>query len=180
MGHFSVSVIGKDRPGIVASVTRVLFELGFNIEDSACTILGGQFAMILIVFHESFQEGVDFERSFEDLRNVGLTISVTSVKEGEITHERSFTGKPFILSVYGADRPGIVFRVSDELASRKVNITDLHTQLVGTKERPIYVMLLEVDIPDSVDMEEFRGVLEEVKRDLSVNITLKPIETMEL
>jgi hypothetical protein len=41
-------------------------------------------------------------------------------------------------------------------------------------------MLLEVDIPASVDMEEFRGILEEVKKDLSVNVTLKPIETMEL
>lgn len=180
MGHFSVSVIGKDRPGIVSSVSEVLFNLGCNIEDSSCSILGGQFAMILIVWHDVYSATDEFEKAFIPLRQVGLTVSVNALKEGEVTHEKGFTGKPYILSVYGADRPGIVYRVSSELAERKVNITDLNTQLVGTKERPIYVMLLEVDIPDSVDMEEFRGVLEEVKKDLSVNITLKPIETMEL
>ena len=51
MGHFSLSVVGRDRPGIVAEVSRVLFELGCNIEDSTCTILSGQFAMILVIAH---------------------------------------------------------------------------------------------------------------------------------
>jgi glycine cleavage system transcriptional repressor len=180
MGHFSVSVIGKDRPGIVASVSEVLYKLGCNIEDSSCSILGGQFAMILIVWHDIHNTVEEFERAFKPLKDVGLTITVNFLKEGEVSHERGFTGKPHILSVYGADRPGIVYRVSSELAQRKINITDLNTQLVGSKERPIYVMLLEVDIPESVDMEEFRGTLEEVKEDLSVNVTLKPIETMEL
>ena len=39
MGQFALSVVGRDRPGIVAEVSRVLFELGCNIEDSTCTIL---------------------------------------------------------------------------------------------------------------------------------------------
>ncbi|NIO16364.1 MAG: amino acid-binding protein [Deltaproteobacteria bacterium] len=180
MGHFSISVIGKDRPGIVASVSEVLYKLGCNLEDSSCSILGGQFAMIVIFWHDEYTTTDEFVKAFQPLIKAGLTITVNTVKEGDISHEKGFTGKPFILSVYGADRPGIVYRVSSELAQRKVNITDLNTQLVGTKERPIYVMLLEIDIPDSVDMEEFQGVLEEVKKDLNVNVTLKPIETMEL
>ncbi len=180
MGHFSVSVIGKDRPGIVASVSKVLYELGCNIEDSSCTILAGQFAMILIVFHEKFNTTEEFEKAFAQLKLEGLTISVTTVRDEDVCHERGYKGHPYILSVYGADRPGIVYRVSTELAARRVNITDLHTHLVGEKERPIYVMIMEIDIPEEVDMDELQGVLEEVKKDLNVNITLKPIETMEL
>jgi len=180
MGHFSVSVVGKDRPGIVAEVSRILFELGCNIEDSSCTILAGQFAMILIVWHEAIDTDGEFTRAFEEVKEGGLTVSVTPVVDTDVSHEKGFTGKPHILSVYGADRPGIVFTVSRELAGRRVNITDLNTQLVGSKERPIYVMLLEIDIPKDLDMEEFQGVLEEIKKELSVNITLKPIEMMEL
>lgn len=180
MGHFSVSVVGKDRPGIVASVSRVLYELGCNIEDSSCTILAGQFAMILIVFHDAFESTEEFEKAFAPLRQEGLRIVVNPVKDEDVSHEKGFKGHPYIISVYGADRPGIVYRVSRELAERKVNITDLHTHLVGEKERPIYVMIMEVDIPEELDMDELMGVLEEVKKDLNVNITVKPIETMEL
>ena len=64
MGHFSVSVVGKDRPGIVAEVSRILFEQGCNIEDSTCTILSGQFAMILVVFHERLKEVAEVNPSF--------------------------------------------------------------------------------------------------------------------
>lgn len=180
MGHFSVSVVGKDRPGIVAEVSRILFELGCNIEDSSCTILAGQFAMILIVWHELIHTSEEFDVAFGDVKDQGLTVAVTPVVDIDVNHEKGFKGKPFILSVYGADRPGIVYTVSKHLAERRVNITDLNTQLVGSKERPIYVMLLEIDVPKSLDMEEFQGVLEEIRKELSVNITLKPIEMMEL
>src|SRR5512144_1513233 len=50
--HYAVTIIGKDRPGIVAGATEVLYRLGCNIEDSSCTMLGGEFAMILIISHD--------------------------------------------------------------------------------------------------------------------------------
>ena len=82
--------------------------------------------------------------------------------------------------MYGADRPGIVYTVARELAQRKVNITDLNTQVVGSKERPVYVMVMEVDIPESVDMKELNGVFDRVKKELGVSISVRPIETLEL
>ncbi|MGZ9265129.1 MAG: glycine cleavage system protein R [Candidatus Deferrimicrobiaceae bacterium] len=181
MGHFSVSVMGKDRPGIVAEVSRILYELGFNIEDSTCTILSGQFAMILVVFHEKLQSATEVSPSFDEVRReMGLQVTVYSLKAEEVVHEKSFAGHPHIISVYGADRPGIVFTVARELAQRRVNITDLNTQVVGSKERPVYVMVMEVDIPESVDMKELNGVFDRVKKELSVSISVRPIETLEL
>src|SRR5436305_11297048 len=49
MTYFAVTAVGADRPGIVAAVSKVFVEHGCNIEDSAMTILRGQFAMMLIV-----------------------------------------------------------------------------------------------------------------------------------
>src|SRR4030042_3150529 len=83
-GYFSVSVMGKDRPGIVAEVSRILYELGFNIEDSTCTILSGQFAMILVVFHEKLQSASEVSPSFDEVRReMGLLATVHSLKAEE-------------------------------------------------------------------------------------------------
>ncbi len=49
MPYFALTIIGRDRPGIVSQVTEILFQQGFNIADSSCSILGGQFSMILII-----------------------------------------------------------------------------------------------------------------------------------
>ena len=51
MNHFALTIVGRDRAGIVSQVTKILFDLGCNIADSSCSILGGQFAMILILGH---------------------------------------------------------------------------------------------------------------------------------
>lgn len=181
MGHFSVSVMGKDRPGIVAEVSRILYELGCNIEDSTCTILSGQFAMILVVFHEKPMTTAEMNPSFDDVRrNMGLQVTIHPLKADEVVHDKSFTGRPHIISVYGADRPGIVYSVARELALRKVNITDLNTQVVGSKERPVYVMVLEVDLPEGIDMKELDAVFDGIKKELGVSISVRPIETLEL
>ncbi len=67
-----------------------------------------------------------------------------------------------------------------ELAQRKINITDLNTQVVGSKERPVYVMVLEVDIPEGVDLKELDAVFGRVKKEIGVSISMRPIETLEL
>jgi glycine cleavage system transcriptional repressor len=181
MGHFSVSVMGKDRPGIVAEVSRILYELGCNIEDSTCTILSGQFAMILVVFHEKYRTTGEMNPSFDDVRQkMGLQVTIHALKADEVVHDKSFTGRPHIISVYGADRPGIVYSVARELARRKVNITDLNTQVVGSKERPVYVMVLEVDLPEGIDVKDLGVVFDGIKKELGVSISVRPIETLEL
>src|SRR4030042_1848044 len=94
-GYFWGSVMGKDRPGIGAEVSRILYELGFNIEDSTCTILSGQFAMILVVFHEKLQSASEVSPSFDEVRReMGLLVTVHSLKAEEAVHEKAFAGHP--------------------------------------------------------------------------------------
>ncbi len=181
MGHFSLSVVGKDRPGIVAEVSRVLFELGCNIADSTCTILSGQFAMILVIGHTEIASVSGIDPAFDPVRKkMGLTISLHALNDEEVSREKGFTGRPHVLSVYGADRPGIVYSVARVLASHDVNVTDLNTQVVGAKDRPVYVMVLEVDIPESLDLKELDREFDKIRKDLSISISMRPIESVEL
>ncbi len=181
MGQFALSVVGRDRPGIVAEVSRVLFELGCNIQDSTCTILSGQFAMILVISNPKYSAAAEIDTCFDTLRkNMGLTVSLHALKDEEISREKGFEGRPHILSVYGADRPGIVYSVARELARLQVNVTDLNTQVVGAGDLPVYVMLLEVDIPAGVDVKELEREFDKIRKELSVSITVRPIESLEL
>src|SRR4029077_1955884 len=77
----------------------------------------------------------------------------------------------FLISVYGTDHPGIVYRVTEALARHKASITDLQTKVTGAK--PVYVMLLEVQVPDSADVDDLRTELDQLRQDLKVEITLQ-------
>ena len=135
--HFAVTIISKDRPGIVADTTEALFRLGCNIEDSSCTMLGGDFAMILIVSHEKPFTKANLTDEFKLLHErTGLVSYVRTLAEDEICPSEE-KGELCLVSVYGSDQPGIVYRVTKELANRKINITDLNTRLIGSKEDPV-------------------------------------------
>jgi glycine cleavage system transcriptional repressor len=178
--HFAVTIISKDRPGIVADTTEVLYRLGCNIEDSSCTMLGGDFALILIVSHEKPFTKARLADEFRALHErTGLAANVRALSEGEVCR-REEPGELCIISVYGSDQPGIVYRVTRELADRQVNITDLNTRLIGTKEEPVYVLMLEAILPDGMGVDDATALLENLKKELNVEIGVRSITPVTL
>jgi glycine cleavage system transcriptional repressor len=82
MNHFALTIVGRDRAGIVSQVTKILFDLGCNIADSSCSILGGQFAMILILGHPEFTDRESFGEAFKPLEESDLSVSLRVLKPG--------------------------------------------------------------------------------------------------
>jgi glycine cleavage system transcriptional repressor len=179
MQHFALTIIGRDRPGIVSQVTEALYRLGCNIADSSCSILGGQFAMILIIAHPDFSDKESFDDAFIALEESGLSVFVRTLKPGGEKHLKN-EGEICMISVYGADKPGIVYRVSKELGERKINITDLNTKLVGSDERPVYVMMLEAILPEGMESDEVDLIMDDIKTELNVDISVRTITPVEL
>lgn len=175
-----ITAVGKDQSGIVAGVSKVLFDAGCNLEDSSMTILEGEFAIILIV---SLPEGLSLEtldHRFNEVRdNLHLTVFLKSLTQEEIQKD-SHAGKPYMISVYGGDKPGIVYRVTDYLAREKINITDVSTKRISGQEGSVYMMMLEVELPQGVDEVNLKRGLEELGRGISITITLHSIETNTL
>lgn len=179
MSHFALTVVGRDRPGIVSEVTEILFRLGCNIADSSCSILGGQFAMILILSHPEFSSREDFGEAFAPLEANNLSVLLRTLKPGGEKRPDLY-GEICMISVYGADKPGIVFRVAKILGDHQVNITDLNTKLIGSEERPVYVMMIEAVLPEGRSIEEIEDWMESVKRELEVDISVRSITPVEL
>ena len=175
LAHFAVTIIGKDRTGIVADTSEVLYKLGCNVEDSSCTMLGGEFAMILIVSHEKPFSKKKLEGEFAaKYGDNGLSAFIRTLKDDEVCY-RGPEGELCLISVYGSDKPGIVYRVTRELADRGVSIADLNTKLIGSPKDPVYVLVLEAALPAGMSVEDATALLENLKKELSVEISVRLI-----
>lgn len=177
---FAVSVVGADRPGIVAAITEVLFRLGCNISDSSSTMLAGQFATILIVTHtKPFSKEQLEEELGKVCKEMEMTLSVRQLNNGEARRGET-KGEICQVTVYGADQPGIVYHVTSALAAHQVNIMDLQTKLAGTDTEPVYIMMLEAALPDNLVPVDLEKLLAQIKTDLQVEIGVRLITPVEL
>jgi glycine cleavage system transcriptional repressor len=170
MAELAVTAIGADRPGIIARVTRVLLEHGGNLEDSTMTILRGHFAIMLLVRTDADPVALESELA-DATADLGLVVTVRPVGEGAQSAPATH-----VLSVYGSDRPGIVHAVTQVLADRAVNVTDLETRVLGG-EKPVYAMMLEVALPPGDTEDALAAAVSRGAPDVEVSIHPLDVET---
>jgi glycine cleavage system transcriptional repressor len=167
MNELAITVIGRDRPGIVADVTEVLARLGANLTDSTMTRLRGHFAMTLVCVGPAAAE---VEAALAPLSGGGQLLTTVRKIDGEA--ESVPAGEPYLVAVHGADRLGIVAAVTRVLTEQGGNVTDLTTRLTG----PLYVVVAEVDLPPGA-ADSLAASLAEVAAGLDVEVTLRRAES---
>jgi glycine cleavage system transcriptional repressor len=167
MDELAITVIGHDRPGIVADVAGTLAELGVNLTDSTMTRLRGHFAMTLVCTGEVAAETV--EAALLPMCADGSLLA--TVRQVRPDADVPPAGMPYLVSLHGADRLGIVAAVARVLAGVGGNITDLSTRLVG----PLYTLVAEVDLPADA-IGRVAGELADVAAELGVEVSLRPGE----
>ena len=171
-----VTALGKDRPGIVAGVTKILYQLGCNLEDSAMTRLEEEFAIMLIFSSPPRVGDEQLRRAFRPLEHqLHLVVHLKPLTKAETGTPRK-RGQAYLISVYGADRRGIVFHVSDALAKARVNITDVHTHRSAAGGPALYLTLLEVELPPKRPAASLEAALKRVAKRLGVEVSLRPSE----
>jgi len=170
--NLAVTAVGRDRPGIVAAITGVLLEFDGNVDDSQMSILHGQFAVMLIV---SVPGESDLDAISKRLNEVGTELGLGGITVSEVSGLDRGPGPTHVLTVYGADRPGIVHDVAALLAAHDVNITDLRTRRTGSQDSPLYTMMVEVSVPASATGLE--QALDGLAGEKSVEAHLAELET---
>src|SRR4051812_48547683 len=150
---FALSAIGRDRPGIVADLAELIFECDCNLEDSSMTILGSEFAVLLLLSGE----GDDVERRLSSgckrlEWEKRLTVFFRPL-EGEAAGRGARGTVAMDCIVSGVDKAGIVARVARTLAEEGVNVTNLQTQARPEPESgtPIFTMDIQMAVPATVD-----------------------------
>jgi glycine cleavage system transcriptional repressor len=169
--YLAITVLGHDRPGIIARAAEALADCGMNLEDSSMTLLRGHFAMTLICAGTA--PIAEIEDALAPLADGSLTVDVRELpREGG---RRATTDSTHLVTVHGADRLGIVARLAGVVAAAGGNITDLTTRLSGD----LYVLLAEVDLaPDAARALE--ADLSAAAAELGVGVTLRQVERDEL
>ncbi|HUO58564.1 MAG TPA: ACT domain-containing protein [bacterium] len=177
----ALSAIGKDQPGIVAALAKVLFEKGCNLEDSSMTRLKGDFAVLLLI---SLPESLGLEELKAALQGVAqvksLNVALRPLSGEEAAASPGKGTLAYTLVVYGVDHPGIVYRVTQAAADLGANITDLRTHVTMSGSTPLYSLAVELEMPGPSVVESFQKKLESLKKELKVEATLNPVEADEL
>jgi glycine cleavage system transcriptional repressor len=167
----AITVVGHDRPGIIARTAEVLSAYRMNLEDSSMTLLRGHFAMTLICAGDAAPAEV--EQALVAALDPSLAVTVRAVPD---EHSPTLVGSTHLVTVHGADRLGIVARLAGTIAEVGGNITDLTTRLAGS----LYVLVAEVDLPPAADAAALQTALTAAGRELGVDVTVRRVENDDL
>jgi len=138
-----ISVVSKDRPGIIADITGALFELDGDLADLSQSILCGYLTMTLIATFESDLTPADVTSKLETIESAKDYSFI--VKPMDIALEngrRSLPEKTYIVTAQGKNKSGLVYSISSFCYQRNINILDLSTTLEGGQ----YTMMLQIDL----------------------------------
>jgi glycine cleavage system transcriptional repressor len=172
---FAMSAIGRDRPGIVADLAELIYECDCNLEDSRMTILGSEFAVLLLLSGHGDDVGRRLSSGCKRLEwEKRLTVFIRPLEEPAPVPGEPPRGTPLECVVTGVDKAGIVARVARTLADHGANITDLHSDLRPEPESgtPMYTMRLRLVVPPEHDVRTLRQALERVAAELRVDLSV--------
>jgi glycine cleavage system regulatory protein len=164
-----MTVIGRDRPGLVDSVAGLVAEHGGNWLESRMSRLGGHFAGILRVEVPGENE-LALVAALKKLESLGLTVVVHPDQPKPL----AAPALQSVLEIVGQDRPGIVREISHALAGFGVNVEELETECASAamSGETLFKARARLSIPESCDAAQVRQQLERIAADLIVEITL--------
>jgi glycine cleavage system transcriptional repressor len=174
-----ISILGKDRPGIVAAVSKILFENRCNIEDVNQTILQTEFAGIFIAtLPKSLSLGELERRLKHGLKDLGLHVLVKPFERPE-TPSSAQESEPFVVTTIGSDQLGLVAGITEVMADFGVNITNLRALFRGGDDPFQNMMIYEIDIPVEIDYRIFSRALKERAIALKLDLSLQHRDVFE-
>ena len=174
--YYALSAIGKDRPGIVADVAGIIYECGGNLEDSRMTLLGDQFALLILLSGD----GEEFLRRLsagckrlEWQKHLAIFLTPVEGTEGRPPFKSLMD--IYELSTAGLDRMGIVYHVSRLLADQGINIIDMQTKSTPSPESgtPLFTMKIVLQAPAELSTPDLLKKLNRLGEELAIEISLK-------
>jgi glycine cleavage system transcriptional repressor len=172
MDYLVITASGEDRVGLVENFTSKVTETGCNIEESRMAVLGGQFAIIMLV-SGAWNALSKLEVQLEPVgRRLGLTI----IHKRTGVPERPQPVIPYLVEVIALDHPGIVHSLASFFARRGINIEELQTNTYPAPHTgtPMFAVRMTVGIPADAHISTVRGDFFDYCDDLNLDATFEP------
>lgn len=149
-----ISALGDDRPGIVDELTSIIYQHELNVEDSRMTVLGGEFAILLLVSGEP-QAIENLHAQVDDIEQT-LKMRLLLKQTAEPTSEKDSV--PYAVEVAALDHPGIVHNLSGFFSSRSINIVELHTERYSAPHTgsPMFALHMTIGISPETNIAQLR------------------------
>lgn len=172
--YLVISALGEDRPGIVNQLSKTVLEHGCNIEDSRMTVLGGEFAAMLLV-EGKWNTLAKIENALPELeRQLGMII--ISKRTSERATLRNLL--PYAVDVVSMDHPGIINNLAGFFADRKINIEDMATSSYAAAHTgtPMFSVHITVGIPADIHIAGLREEFMDYCDGLNLDAVLEPLK----
>ena len=170
--YLVITALGKDRPGIVGRISETVLDSGCNIVDSRMTVLGGEFAVILMVSGK-WNELAKLEDALPAL-GTRLDLIITSKRTEASRPSEDLL--PYTVEVITVDQPGIVYRLASFFSSRDINIQELNTVRYAAAHTgtPMFAMSMTANIPAKVQISALREAFLDFCDTHNMDATLEP------
>jgi len=167
-----LTVIARDRPGLIKALSETIARHGGNWIDSSMARLGGEFAGILRVSVPR-NDSEALEAALASLAEAGISVAIRKGPKAEPAP----TGRRVRLDLTGVDHPGIVHRISTALSALNISIDELETRIFtgSMSGEPMFEAKAEIVLPQNVDEAHLRATLEVLAEDLMVDIELATV-----
>ena len=169
-----LTAVGPDRVGIVDDLSGAVARAGCNIEESKMAVLGGEFAVIMLI--SGGGGSVDtLCRSLPGMeQSLSLHLECRSTHEPRAGAEQ---GRPYILEAVSLDTPGIVHAVTALLRGHGINIEDLETDTAAAPwtGAPMFRLKAHLVVGPSVSIAKLKDDLARLQKEHDLDILLKPV-----
>lgn len=169
-----MSALGKDQPGIVSKLSRVIYDCECSIQDARMSVLSGEFAILLAV-EGAWDKLARLENQLPDLqKKLGLSI-ITERSEAE---DNASNLLPYGIDVVAFDQPGIVYKLSSFFAERDINIEDITTSSYAAAHTgtPMFAVRMSVGIPADRHIASLREAFMDFCDEHNLDAVLEPIK----
>ena len=167
---FMLTLVGGDKPGIVAKITKTLFENRCNLGEASMIRLGGNFTIMLMV--SSALKADEIKNALVKVcSELQLRMHLDPI-EGKL-HNHHVPN--VLVTVSGADRAGIVAQVTEQLFQCGFDILNLESDVAGTADKPLYIMQIEGQVKDGA--EEIELALSSL-RESGIDVHVQSIDTV--
>ncbi|MBN1836029.1 MAG: amino acid-binding protein [Spirochaetales bacterium] len=174
--HAVVTATGPDRVGIVDDLTTIILEGHCNVEESRMAVLGGEFAVILLLSGTADEVAALIREMPAKGPDLGLQISLKETLPAKPAPQ----SRPYLLESVSLDTPGIVHSITTLLRRHGVNINDLETETIPAPwtGAPMFVMKARLTVPGGVSIAALREEVETLEAEQNLDIKLTPISTV--